>query len=55
MSILTVIIVVIILHSQTELVTRAEVLRCKPLVEAQAGQAVQWTSIGGNAGYLNFG
>ena len=31
----------------------AEVARCKPLVEAQAGQAVRWTSIGGNAGYLN--
>ncbi|CAE7405139.1 unnamed protein product [Symbiodinium natans] len=30
------------------------VLRCKPLVEAQAGQAVQWTSIGGNAGYLKW-
>eukprot|EP00439_Symbiodinium_sp_Y106_P040362 s833_g4.t4 len=29
------------------------VARCKPLVEAQAGQAVRWTSIGGNAGYLN--
>ena len=31
----------------------AEVARCKPLVEAQAGQAVRWTSIGGNAGFLN--
>ena len=31
----------------------AEVARCKPLVEAQAGQSVRWTSIGGNAGYLN--
>ncbi|CAE7715859.1 unnamed protein product, partial [Symbiodinium sp. KB8] len=29
------------------------VARCKPLVEAQAGQSVRWTSIGGNAGYLN--
>mmetsp|Transcript_1284 Transcript_1284/g.1935 ORF Transcript_1284/g.1935 Transcript_1284/m.1935 type:complete len:204 (-) Transcript_1284:78-689(-) len=30
------------------------VARCKPLVEAQAGQAVRWTSIGGNAGYLKW-
>ncbi|OLQ04611.1 hypothetical protein AK812_SmicGene12287 [Symbiodinium microadriaticum] len=30
------------------------VARCKPLVEAQAGQSVRWTSIGGNAGYLKW-
>ncbi|CAE7161394.1 unnamed protein product [Symbiodinium pilosum] len=39
--------------SETSLAVKT-VARCKPLVEAQAGQAVQWSSISGNEGYLKW-